>query len=122
MFGRCNYGDGTEYPATDTAGHCNRFKPKSEEGKKYDDGKLRWDLLPITPIKEAVEVLTFGAAKYGDENWRKVEPTDRYFAALMRHIVAFREGEYADKETGISHLAHAMTNLIFIMELNRDKT
>ena len=63
---------------------------KEEEGKKYDNGKLRWDLLPTNVIKEVIKVLMHGARKYGDFNWDKTvnEPngTARYYAAAMRHI------------------------------------
>lgn len=31
------------------------------EGLKYDNGKLRWDLLPLDQVEKIVEVYTFGA-------------------------------------------------------------
>jgi hypothetical protein len=89
-----------------------------EEGKKFDDDKPRWDLLPLEPIKELVQVLTFGAQKYGPENWRKVENGfHRYYAAAMRHLIAYATGELNDPETGLSHIAHTMCNLVFMHEL-----
>jgi hypothetical protein len=88
------------------------------KGLKFDGGKTRWDLLPLEPIKETVDVLTFGASKYGPENWRNVpDGFNRYFAALMRHIVAYKSGELYDQESGFSHIAHAICNLIFLSEL-----
>lgn len=88
------------------------------EGKKYDDGKLRWDLLPMCIIEEVVEVLTLGAKKYGDSNWKQVENwEDRYYAAMMRHISKWRVGEKADDESGLRHLAHAICSAVFIMYL-----
>jgi hypothetical protein len=85
------------------------------EGLKYDTGKLRWDLLPMECVEDVVKILSFGSAKYGDSNWQNVTPfEDRYFAALMRHLVAFRKGEKIDPESGLSHLAHAMCNVIFL--------
>ncbi len=87
------------------------------EGVKYDDGKLRWELLPIAPIEEVVKVLTYGAKKYDDENWRKVSnQRSRYYAAALRHIVAWWKGEKIDPESGCSHLAHAICCLVFLME------
>jgi hypothetical protein len=89
------------------------------DGKKFDGEKPRWDLLPIGPIEKTVDVLTFGAKKYGPNNWQGVDhANDRYFSALMRHITAWRKGEANDQETGINHLAHAICNLIFLYELN----
>lgn len=85
------------------------------EGLKYDTGKLRWDLLPMECVEDVVKILSFGSTKYGDNNWQNVTPfEDRYFAALMRHLVAFRKGEKVDPESGLSHLAHAMCNVIFL--------
>ncbi len=86
------------------------------EGKKFDNGKLRWDLVPYEAVEEVVKVLTFGADKYGDYNWQKVEPfQDRYFAALMRHLVAWKKGEDIDPESGVHHLSHAACNCVFLL-------
>ena len=94
----------------------------SMEGKKYDEGKLRWDLLPVAPVKMIVMILTFGAKKYGDNNWQGVS-IDRYYAALCRHLIAWREGEKFDDESKIHHLAHVMVNAMFIVwkEFNQAK-
>lgn len=90
------------------------------EGLKFDDGKLRWDLLPLDCIEDLVKILTFGANKYGVNNWQKVEE-DRYFAALMRHLVASRLGELNDSESGLSHLSHAMCNVLFLLWIEKHK-
>jgi hypothetical protein len=87
-------------------------------GRKDDTGKARWDLLPLEPIKELVDVLTFGAKKYGPNNWQTVDDGyHRYYSACMRHLVAHASGELFDPETKLSHLAHAMCNLLFMYEL-----
>lgn len=86
------------------------------EGIKFDQGKDRWDLLPFGPITWVVKVLTFGAKKYAPNNWQKVaDPSERYFAAGMRHLVLYREGEWLDPETGLPHLAHAICNFMFLL-------
>ncbi len=88
-----------------------------KEGIKFDAEKPRWDLLPLAPMKEVVDVLTIGAAKYAPENWRFVQPfDDRYYAGAMRHITDWRLGEKIDSETNKSHLAHAICCLLFLME------
>ncbi len=87
------------------------------QGVKYDAEKLRWDLLPMALVEQVVGVLTYGAKKYDDENWRKVDnQRSRYYAAAMRHIVAWWLGERNDPESGFHHLAHAMCCLIFLLE------
>jgi len=89
---------------------------KPPRGVKYDTGKRRYDLLPWEQIDEVVDVLTFGAAKYADDNWKIVpDKTKRYKAALGRHISAYMQGEQLDKEDGKSHLAHAVCCAIFLM-------
>lgn len=86
------------------------------KGLKYDSDKLRWDLLPIDTIEDVVKILTFGANKYGPDNWQGLDNfEDRYYGALMRHITAWRKGEKMDEESGLSHLAHAMCNLVFLL-------
>ena len=84
-----------------------------QQGIKHDKGKPRWSLLPWEVIELVVLVLSHGASKYGDYNWQKVEQ-ERYWSALFRHLVAHKKGELLDKETNLPHLAHALTNLIFI--------
>lgn len=73
-------------------------------------------------VEGIVKILTFGAKKYADNNWQLVENApDRYYAALMRHIVSFRKGELTDLESGESHLDHAACNLIFMIWLEKQR-
>lgn len=98
-----------------------RFAPERSHGRKDDGEKPDWSLVPWMAMEQVVEVLGFGARKYGRDNWRKVENAeDRYFAALMRHVVAWRSGRGADGESGRSHLAHAICCALFLMELGRE--
>lgn len=86
------------------------------EGKKYDSGKPHWDLLPLSAVEPMVQVLTFGATKYDANNWQSLpDYENRYFAACMRHLRAYQSGELVDGESGLSHLAHAMTNIMFLI-------
>lgn len=97
-------------------GACGYVYSLSTSGRKDDNGKARWDLLPWRQVQSAVDVLTFGAKKYADNNWQKVEnPRERYFAAAQRHIADWRGGEKNDPESGLPHLAHAVCCLIFMM-------
>lgn len=87
-----------------------------EEGKKYDTGKLRWDLLDLGLVEETVKILTFGSTKYGANNWQGVENAeDRYYAAMMRHLTEYRKGNLIDEESGLSHLSHVMCNVLFLI-------
>ena len=86
-------------------------------GRKYDNGKLRWDLLPWNEVEEIVKVVTYGANKYGDNNWKELENAKRrYSAALIRHFVAwYAKGEKLDSESGLHHLAHLACNTLFLL-------
>ena len=86
----------------------------SDEGMKFDDDKLRWDLLPWDAIEKVVEIMTYGAKKYSPNNWQKVLKP-RYEAALMRHFVAEWKGEDNDIESELLHLAHMACNAIFLL-------
>ena len=89
---------------------------KPTDGLKYDTGKLLWGLLPLEAIQEIVRVLTLGAKKYTADNWKYVKDARiRYYDAMLRHIVAWKLGEKADKETGLHPLAHAGCCLLFIL-------
>ena len=93
-----------------------------EVGKKYDKDKLRWDLLPIEIVEDVVRVLTKGAKKYSADNWKYVpNPKDRYYAAAMRHLCAYRKGFKRDKQSGQSHLTHAICCLIFLLWFDRSE-
>ncbi len=95
---------------------------KKEQGSKYDDGKLLMSLVQPEFTEAIADVLTFGAGKYGPNNWQKVDNAEsRYMDALLRHLSAYRRGEDVDSESGLSHLAHAATNIMFILHFDRSK-
>lgn len=84
---------------------------------KFDGSKTRYDLVPPSSVRALADVLTYGARKYKPDNWRKVDEPAKYIAAAMRHFEAYRQGEEFDVESGLPHLAHAMTNIAFLLEL-----
>lgn len=92
-------------------------KQTVKAGVKHDQEKERYDLVPVLALEEVAKVLTAGAAKYDDENWRKVpNATRRYFSAAQRHLAQVRKGQTHDQETKLHHYAHAITNLMFLLE------
>lgn len=91
-------------------------------GKKDDEGKIRLELIEPSFIEEVGQVLTFGANKYGANNWQKVENAkDRYYAAALRHLLAWRKGESTDEDSGLSHLDHVATNMMFLRWLEENE-
>lgn len=93
-----------------------RHDMKKEQGEKYDNDKLRFDLIPPESLEKLIEVYMHGADKYGKDNWRKGFKYSRIFSAIMRHLWAFWKGEDNDSDTGISHLAHAAWGCFTLIE------
>jgi hypothetical protein len=92
------------------------FEAALKQGVKFDADKPRTDLLsPIALIKIS-EVLTYGANKYTDNNWRKGMYWSRCLGACLRHLFAYLGGQDNDPETGLSHLAHAGCCIMFLLE------
>jgi hypothetical protein len=89
------------------------------EAKKSDTGKLRYDLIPTYALKRLAEVYTIGAAKYGDQNWRKGFKYSRIIGAMMRHVEAFRCGAKTDPDDGQHPLASVMWCAAALMEFER---
>lgn len=90
-------------------------KDKKTEGVKYDQQKIRWDLVPYDAVNEIAKVLTFGAAKYEARNWEKGMDWSRAFGALQRHLTRWFHGQNKDKETKLTHLANAGCCLFFLL-------
>lgn len=95
--------------------------PYRVNGAKHDNGKLRWDLLPIRELEEIVKVYTFGATKYGDNKWQRLENgKERYYAALLRHLAEYRKGHSVDDESGLLHIAQVAWNAIALLFIEKD--
>jgi len=75
-------------------------------GQKFDQEKPRMDLLDPEFLEDVARVLTFGAAKYGTNNWRSGIAVSRLVAAAYRHLGAINRGEDIDPESGLPHSAH----------------
>jgi hypothetical protein len=84
-------------------------------GIKYDQNKIRWDLLPFDAISEIAKVMTLGAIKYEPRNWEKGMNWSRGFGAIQRHLTSWFHGQDLDNETRLSHLAHAGCCLFFML-------
>ena len=94
---------------------------KAEVGSalKFDQDKLPLHLLSTEALNQTAAVLKFGAQKYAEHNWRKGFTWSRPLSAAMRHITAFNNGEDKDPESGLSHLAHAMCCIMFLLEFEK---
>lgn len=92
-----------------------RIKCEPTPFLKHDDGKLPLSLLPVESLEEVAKVLKFGAEKYARNNWKKGTRWSRIVDSFLRHVYSWMRGEDKCPETGISHLAHAACNLLFLI-------
>lgn len=90
-------------------------------GVKFDEGKLPWHLVPFDAVEAIGHVIDYGQKKYAPRNWEKGMAWSRVFSALMRHLVAWQNGEAKDPETGYSHLWHAGCCILFLIAFERRK-
>jgi hypothetical protein len=87
-----------------------------ELGTKHDNGKAPWHLLPWDAVAQVVHVLAFGATKYTERNWEGGISYSRLFAATQRHLTDWwQHRQDADPETGLSPLAHAACDILFLL-------
>lgn len=107
------------------------------KARRYNKGKLRYELFPSFFKKELAKVYTMGAEKYtirdeqgnivedGSDNWRKGFLWKNALASVMRHLEKFDNGEDFDydwpqeilDQYGPSlHLANAAWGISVLME------
>lgn len=85
-------------------------------GKRFNEGKTRYDLISPFANKILSDVLTSGAEKYGSHNWQKGMSWSKVIASLKRHLAAIENGQDFDNESGILHVGHLMCNAMFLAE------
>ena len=81
---------------------------------RFNEGKLRYDLVEPQAHKDMVEVLTMGATKYADRNWESGYKWSTPIASMKRHLAAMEAGEDYDPESGLLHVAHIACNAHFL--------
>lgn len=96
------------------------------KGLRFNNDKLRYDLVHPLAHEDMVKVLTYGAKKYtvydddgnllndGANNWQKGLGWKSVIASLKRHIAAIEMGEDYDQDTGLLHISHAACNVHFL--------
>ena len=64
--------------------------------RDVQEGKPRYDLLDLPMLRRWAELMTRGAIKYGENNWKLASTTeelDRFKASLLRHVFQYLEGD-----------------------------
>lgn len=92
---------------------------------RQSDGKLPVDLVPPALIQGAARGLGHGAKKYpacDGVNFLRAYTYRDVYASMMRHLLAWYAGEEEDRESKLSHLDHAASNLAMLMHYTRTGT
>ncbi|MEA4884267.1 MAG: dATP/dGTP diphosphohydrolase domain-containing protein [Clostridia bacterium] len=79
----------------------------NEKGGKQSYSPYRFDLLDAKAMLRLAEIAGRGAAKYGADNWRKLDINDNINHALV-HLYAHLAGDKQD-----DHLVHALCRVLF---------
>lgn len=73
-------------------------------------GKGRFDLITPIGMRRLAVHYENGAVKYGDRNWEKGQPIQRYIDSLIRHAYCYLEGKRDE-----DHLAAITWNAFAVM-------
>lgn len=87
--------------------------PKDRLGTK----KVPLHCIPCGPLMELGLAMMEGGRKYGTHNYRVVGVRmSVYYDALMRHLMAWWEGEDIDPDSGVHHLVKAIACLFVVRD------
>lgn len=98
-------------------------KGNPKEAQAASDGKDMIQNIPLWLLKGDAAAHTLGANKYGRFNWRE-DPIkmSTYLGAMIRHIVAWSEGEETDPESGFHHLYHVRACCAVVLDATEHGT
>lgn len=88
--------------------------PMPTGGLRFNEGKPRASLFDQLFLWGVTKVLEFGAKKYAVNNWRKGLLWSACLDSMDRHLLAWKQGEDLDPESGIHHLDHVGCNVMFL--------
>ena len=89
---------------------------------KEIEGKLRVELVPRGTLRAIAEVLGQVSEEgvYEDDDWQTMEP-EHYYAAIMRHLDSWWNGERDDPKSGQNHIRHVLTSAAIMLWLIEQK-
>lgn len=71
-----------------------------------EDGKLRYDLIPLDALDRWAGLMTRGMRKYGERNWERGQSMARMESSALRHLIQYLKGERDE-----DHLAAVLFNV-----------
>ncbi|QSM04689.1 hypothetical protein PROPHIGD54-2_89 [Mycobacterium phage prophiGD54-2] len=94
----------------------------SSTGGQKAGNDIRMSLVPIE-ILDVAELYGKGAKKYADHNWRKGYEWSKSYDAMMRHAMAWWDGEEFDNGeggTGLEHLTAVIFHALALMYFRKN--
>jgi len=87
---------------------------------RHNDGKAELAYMATMPNawRGFARVCTYGGTKYARYNYLIGAPYSQYVNCLLRHLLAFMEGEDVDAESGCRHLDHLVWNALMLAEMS----
>ena len=79
--------------------------------RSNDADNVRFDLIPQLALMEIAKVLSVGAIRYGEHDYRKGFPFSDVVNHLLRHLNLYLRGDKSE-----NHLSHAACNVLFLLE------
>jgi len=106
----------------------NNIVTTNGTGLRFNEGKLRHDLVHPWAHEQMVKILTKGSLKYAPRNWEKGMAWSNVLSSLKRHLSAIEKGEDYDYDencedckkgdckshSGELHAAHLACNAHFL--------
>lgn len=81
---------------------------------RANGGKAQLSFVPLEAMEGMARALEFGARKYARDNYRQGLVMSEVIDSLLRHVMAYNQGEHLDPESGLSHVDHILANAAFL--------
>lgn len=93
-------------------------KREGMRADRYNEGKseLSMCLEHGEAMRQWAAGLVYGKKKYARGNWRKGLPVTSVCDSLLRHTLAYLNGEDIDPESGLPHTGFILCNAAFLCE------
>lgn len=89
---------------------------------RYNTGKSKLSYTPVALMEGASRAMVYGATKYERNNWRKGFPQTEVMDCLLRHAMAWLEGQDCDEESQLHHFDHIAANVAFLLHMQKTGT
>lgn len=107
----------SEHGRPEKDGEINLGYPDGNPKTALGTSKLPLNLVPPVAVQHLALAFKDGALKYGPYNWRDAKVSSTvYYAAALRHLFAWFDGQDNAEDSGVHHLAHAMACCAILLD------